>query len=116
MYFSDKIDKYLASWIGPKTWDSMHPADLTRFYCFLHALLEYGGGKFDETDFKEKIMHAAKRNHSPNSEWTDEEMKWLSERAFTFTTKAAHVVDYLEATRSRPFPDSEIENWDPPLK
>ena len=109
-YFNENVDKYLAGWILPDTWDSAHPLDKGRFYHFVKALHHYNV-KCNKNEIKEKIINAIKSNH-PNLE------KEANDIATLYAQKADVVIEYLwisSVTQDNEVPDKELESWDAPL-
>jgi len=62
-YFSPYIDRFFNNWIRPATWDSMHPADMERFYMFLRILKTYSRKRHWSVGFYDNILKAAKECH-----------------------------------------------------
>jgi hypothetical protein len=101
-YFSKIVDRYFTQWIRMFTWDTMHPADMGRFYQFLKALNRYSRKGWDRS-FRENIIKAAKDHHPDVGE------DHLREMADFFTGKAAKCFAYESAL----FPDPLVERTNP---
>ena len=108
MYFGERTDKYFARWIKASTWDSMHHTDMEHFYLFMRALISFGEGTFDETDFKDKMHRAVKHNHQQDDQHSQ---RCIDE----YTVEALAIVEYSKAVSKR-WPDTEVESLDLPLK
>jgi len=108
MYFGERTDKYFACWILQETWYTRHGSDLSHFHLFMNALLTFRETRFSETDFREKILRAARNNHR-----LDEDH--LKECVDRYVSDAWAVVEYLEAV-TKYWPDRHTEQTDFLLK
>lgn len=108
-YFTKEVDKYLAAWILPDTWNSAHPLDLGRLYHFAKAI-HYYEVKCSVKDIKERILRAIERNHSGYNK------SKAQEDATYYAEKISVILVFFWTSKEKYVPDPEIESWEPPLK
>ena len=86
-YFSKVVDRYFEQWIRSSTWDSLHPADMQRFYQFLKVLIRYWR-RGSPPPICESILRTVKDYHPE----VDEDR--VGEMADFFTSKAETILEY----------------------
>ena len=145
-YFTPAIDKYFASWILPRTWNTPHPCDQSRFYRFIVAIDHFSKPiKRRPLDVNDphlaqypaelradmaKALVGKDRNPRTSDErllkqrialavkrnHPDFDETYAAKIIDSYIKKAMVILDALWAVRQIGFPRRDIQKWDPPLK
>ena len=145
-YFTPAIDKYFASWILPRTWDTSNQSDQSEFYRFVVAIDHFSKPikrrPLDVNDPRlaqyppdlrpdmAKVLVGKDRNPrtcdarslkqkialAVKRNHPDFNETYAATLIDTYVEKAMIILDALWAIREIGFPHRDIQKWQPPLK
>jgi hypothetical protein len=88
--WDDDVIAALRTWLGPTTWDEVHPADMGRFYDFILAYWRRNRDFWDETLARETMLREWR------ALWPNDDVEFFSAVLNERRQRGSAILSFLE--------------------